>query len=238
MASSNSSGVVSFFFTMCFAAAAYFAVDAYKWRNRSFITVKGVAEQQVRADYGIFSFNVAVMGNSIAEIHRLKDNAIARIEQTLSEQYQLTNQELKMNNFRIENLQLYNPNNLKFTLRADIDFTIQSSRVEVIEKISQNLGMITFSDINTSINFWDWNKKYFITDLQPIKAQLLEKVSQSAQISADNLSKFNQVERDRLKRADQGVLQVLSANARSEENAMQSIEKVVRLVSTFEFYVR
>ncbi|MBP5352304.1 MAG: SIMPL domain-containing protein [Alphaproteobacteria bacterium] len=204
--------------------------------NARTVTVKGLAEQDVQADMGIWTLQFTVSGNDLnAEQTKIVKQA-GEVQQFLLRSGFAEN-EISVG--RIETTDLMaNPyrdaaalESSRFILSQTI--TVRSGMVKKIAEAMSNSNEL----IAKGIVFSSQNANYFFTKLNDIKPKLLQEATQNANKSAQEFAASSGSRVGQIYQANQGVI---SVQPRDDPNAFEpsQIDKRVRVVSTVTYLLQ
>lgn len=197
------------------------------------VTVKGLAEQDVTADMGIWNIQFTVSDNDLAAAQQQIEKQAREITEFLIRQ-QFTDTEIHIG--RIETTDLlanpYRDSNSVQTAR----FILTQTIVVRSNKVQQIADAMSLSNelISKGIVFSSQSASYFFTRLNSIKPQMLKQATENAREAALEFARNSGSKVGKIKNANQGVFSVL---ARDDSNAYEAsvIDKKVRVVSTIEY---
>ena len=109
-------------------------------KGERFVTVKGVAERDVKADLAVWGMKVRVAGNDLAEVGRSLEATRAKVLQFLSEKGftadEVSSQDLKVSDRQAND---YGSGNMKDMLRYVVEATVllRSKNVDKVQEVSR-----------------------------------------------------------------------------------------------------
>lgn len=212
-----------------------------------FVTVKGLAERNVKSDLGIWEIDYRVVGNDLIALnHQL----MIYQQQTTAflQQHQFNPQEFTIQSIKVEDklANAYQNDNQALSQRYVVTggIRVRSTQVDLIRKTNQSLtdllqqGVPLAFDVNTVSP----NPSYYFTHLDNIRPSMLADATHSAREVALQFAKDAQTKLGRIQTANQGVFQIMdrdsstmSADWNSSQSALGSINKKVRLVTTIQY---
>ncbi len=226
------------------------AIYLFKRMSR-IVTVKGIAEQDVKSDLGIWEINYRELGNDLVQLDQ-KIQHDQQIVATYLTQKGFAENEVMRTQMRIEdrlaNSYQNNPlpaNQQRYVVTAGL--RIRSSKVDLISISSQNVDHLiqqgvplTFDASNVSPN-----PSFYYTQLDAVRPTMLAEATHSAYKLAMQFAQDSDSNIAEIQRASQGVFQIMSrdtstmnADWSSNQNALGSIDKKVRLVSTIDYRLK
>lgn len=215
------------------------------------VTVKGLAEQDVRSDLGIFEINYRELGNDLVQL----DQKILHDQQLATEflkQQGFNDNEIYRSQLRIEDrlANTYNQTNESTTQPRYVvtgGIILRSKNVDVIDKTTQLTDKLLLQGVPLTFDASSLspNPSYYFTQLDSIRPAMLATATKSAYSIANQFAEDSGVRLGGIQRASQGVFQIMgrdtstmSSNWSSDQNALGSIDKKVRLVTTIDYRLK
>ncbi len=238
------------------ASAGYFIEQGaiqLKTSDR-YITVKGLAQQQVKANLGVWEIDYREVGNNLltlsSQIGTDQQNVINFLHQSGFNDAEIEIRPTKVNDL------LANPYNSSSSEQAkDYRYIVLSgvrvrtNKVDQLQHAVQLTGNLIKEGVPLNFDTSDYasdlspNPSYLFTQLDAIRPQMLATATQSAFAVAQQFATDSHSQLAGIRRANQGVFQVFSRDANDADNnsgAMNeanSIEKKVRLVTTIDYFL-
>lgn len=227
--------------------AVYFA----KMMNRS-VTVKGLAEKDVKSNLGIWEINYREIGNDLVQI----DQRLQHDQQVLIDflkQQGFTAEEIDRTPLRVEdrlaNVYSQPGQNTNASVRYVVTSgaRVRSTNADLIRQTSQIIDRLLEQGLPLTFDasMLSPNPSFYYTDLDKIRPQMMADATRSAYTVAKQFAHDSNSVLDGIQRANQGVFQIMgrdtstmSADWSSNQNALGSIDKKVRLVTTIEYRLR
>ena len=207
-----------------------------KWvqsRSVQFVTVKGLSERQVTADKAWWSINSQYGSNSIEAVQeRLKTHEDLVVDF-------LTSKGFSAQEIKVEQISVYRNQyrDAAFLYNSDIKISITTDNVELLEQVSNSSGELIEKGILMTGEKWSSGPKYYYTNFTEIKPEMLAEATQEAKIAAEEFARNSGSKVGKIKRANQGIFQILPAN-RTNEGEEFFKEKIIRVVTTVEYFLK
>lgn len=206
--------------------------------NANSVTVKGLAEMDVKADLAIWNLRFVITSDDLTAAQQkitAQRNVIYKF---------LTEQGFKpeeISDGRIETNDLMaNPyrSNTDMTSRFIVNqtVTVRSANVELVDKAVRQNGDLVAAGIILD-NQYGSPVSYIFTGLNQIKPQMLEQATKNAAAAAAEFAKASDSKVGNIRHASQGVFSILPREQGGNESEAQSIDKTVRVVSTVEYWL-
>ena len=203
----------------------------------NFVTVKGLAEMDIKADLGVWNIKYVVLGNNLSQAQQTMQNQEKTIVKFLQTQG-FSREEISIKRTETNDV-MANPyrNNDSETNRYILTQTIQvtSSNVELIDKALNSTGELIAQGIVFNNDYAPVS--YIFTKINDIKPQMLQQATQNAELAANEFAKSSGSKVGKIHRANQGIFSILPRYQTHNNNEMSSIEKKARAVSTVEYYL-
>ena len=216
------------------------------------VTVKGLAEQDVKSDLGLFEINFREVGNDLIQLdQRLQHDFDVLI--AFLKQQGFTDDEMSRNLLRVEDRlasdhsESANVKDQRYVISSGI--RLRSTKIDVIQKVVQSINKLLQQGIplnfNTGMSGLYPNPSFYYTQLDRIRPAMLAKATQSSRLIAEQFAKDSNTQLAGIVRASQGVFQIMGRDTstmnsdwNSNENALGSIDKKVRLVTTIDYRLK
>ncbi|WP_372987306.1 SIMPL domain-containing protein [Marinobacter sp.] len=203
-----------------------------------FVTVKGVAEQEVRADLALWPIRFVATGetlNQAQERARASRDAIMAflklqaIDETAVELLRLDVTDTRANPYPGNNTEQ------KFIINQTL--MVRSADIDRIRQAAQNVSDLVDSGVVLSSDYGPGGPTYLFSGLNEIKPAMIAEATASAREAALQFARDADAELGGLRRANQGVFQILARDQDPGIREDQQPVKTVRVVSTVEYYL-
>lgn len=212
-------------------AFVYFAMIHVKDRDRV-VFVRGLAEQEVAADYVIWPIVFKEMANDLAEL----SNSV-KAKSDLVEKFLLENGVKKENiSYSSPDIvdadgELYDNHKRPFRYSATVVMTVASENVEAIRGIMAKQNELLKNGIAFTDNDYRYRKVYSFNGLNKIKPAMIEEATQNARAAAEKFAKDSQSKLGKIKTASQGQFTIDDR----DENTPHI--KKVRVVTNLQYFL-
>ncbi len=238
-----------------FGAGFVIGKALYKARlmNR-IVTVKGIAERNVKADLGIWELNYREISNNLIDANKRLQHDQELVVAYLK-QHGFTDQEINTQPVKVED-KLANAYNQQNSTPADANTNryvatsgvrVRSAHVDMIQQnylassvLLQQGVPLAFESSSVSPN-----PSYYFSGLDKIRPEMMAEATRSARTVAEQFASDSDSSLGNIQRAAQGVFQVMDADSstlssdwNSNESALGTINKKVRLVTTIDYRLR
>jgi len=211
-------------------------LTAFRTEDRV-VTVKGLAERDVEADLAIWTLSTTATGNALNDVQaqsESRQNAIMAYLDYIG----FSGQETDVQPLQVQDLlaQAYRPDHVdkgRYIMTQRI--TVRTSDMAKITKGVAELNSLLKQNV-TLTNMQP--PTYIFTDLNTIKPQMLNEAVKNARESAQEFANESGADVGGIKRAYQGVFQILPRDPVAYVSEQHQRYKRVRVVSTVDFYIK
>ena len=206
--------------------------------DANFVTVKGLAEMDVRADLGVWDIKYVVTGSELssaqAQMIKQKNIILSFLKDTGFNEDEISVKRTETNDLMANPYRSDALNNSRYILTQSIQ--VSSNNVDLIDKAANSTGTLISQGIVFDSNNYN-PVSYLFTKINDIKPQMLEQATKNAEAAANEFAKSSQTKVGKIRKANQGVFSILPRLQTASAMEMNSIEKKVRVVSTVEYYL-
>lgn len=213
----------------------------YYYQSRmesNFVTVKGLAEMDVRADLGVWDIKYVVTGNDLAaaqaEMEAQQKIILSFLKNLGFEDAEVAVKRTETNDLMANPYRNESVGSARYILTQSVQVTSQN--VDLVEKAINSTGSLISKGIVFDSNNYN-PVSYIFTKINDIKPQMLEEATKNAEAAANEFAKSSGTKVGKIRKANQGVFSILPREQTANAMEMNSIEKKVRVVSTVEYYL-
>ncbi len=233
--------IASIFLALGIAIGGFFPGYYYyqaKLNNNS-VTVKGLAEMDVKADLAIWKLKFVITGNELVPAQRQITAQAAEINAFLQKQgfsaAEINLGRIETNDLMANPYRSNDANSSRFILSQII--TVKSNNVNLVEQSLQQTDNLIAKGIIFDSTSYEYPVSYIFTKLNEIKPQMLENATKNAKEAAYEFAKSSGSRVGKIRRANQGVFSILPREQTANSFESQQIDKTVRVVSTIEYWL-
>ncbi len=201
------------------------------------VSVKGLAEKDVRADLAIWNIRFQVAGNDIlVAMKELKS------QQNLIEAF-LTKAGFDADEIIIEGLTMQDAYadsyrdkstiSARYTINQNI--MVRSKKVDLVNTTFPMIGNLVSQGV--IFNSYGNNVSYVYTKLNDIKPEMLKQATINAKAAADEFANNSGSKVGKIRKANQGVFSITAREQAQDQYEGNQIDKKVRVVSTVEYFL-
>src|SRR5690554_1211320 len=203
-----------------------------------YVTVKGVAEREVQADLALWPLRFVATGTTLAEAQTKARQSREAIMAFLKLQaIDASAVELQRLDVTDTHANPYSGNNNEQQYIINQTLMIRSTDIERIRQAAQNVSELVDSGVVLSSDYGPSGPTYLFNGLNDIKPQMIAEATAAARESAQQFARDADAELGGLRRANQGVFQILARDQAPGVSEQQQPVKTVRVVSTFDYYL-
>lgn len=209
-----------------------------------YVTVKGVAEREVKADLAIWPVNVVGADNQLSVAHTKLQSSVASVREFLVRQGIDTSQ-IALVGFSVSDAQAnqYGPERQpanRFVTRQTV--MVRSRNPDLVLAASQKIGDLAASGVVVSSGSEyggpGGGPSFVFTALNKLKPQMIADATARAREAAEQFARDSDSELAGIRQANQGVFEILPRDQAPGIAAESQINKTVRVVSTVEYFLR
>jgi hypothetical protein len=199
-----------------------------------YVTVKGLAETFVQADLAIWPLRYTATGDDLNQVQAQIDADGAEITSFLIRQG-LAAEEIQPQRVEVTDLlaQAYRPEGAaesRFIVAQTI--LVRTEQVDLVAALNRATGEL----VSRGVVLLDTGgPTYVFTDLNAIKPQMLAEASANARAAAEQFAADVDSALAGIRRASQGIFEILPRDAAPGISEAGQIDKKVRVVSTIEY---
>ena len=208
-------------------------------RDNRTVTVKGLAELNVKANLAIWKIKFKTTGNDLATLQKKMESDLQNIIHYL-EKRNFKPDEIIIGRMNTNDL-MTNPyrdakaEESRYIL--DQTVTLRSENVEATEAALREIGSLVANGIIFDNQDYTSPVSYLFTGLNQVKPQMLEEATQNAKQAAEEFAKSSGSTVGKIKNANQGVFSILPREQIPGANETEQIDKTIRVVSTVVYYL-
>ena len=206
----------------------------YKARGqRQYVSVKGLSERSVRADKATWTLAGSYGASSTGEANEIIEMHSSAVEEFLVDngfdksEFKISTVNVTRNAYQ----QAVDPYSVQ------VQITLETNKVDQVESGSGKITDLIAKGVTLSGDKWMAGPRYFYTDFQNIKTEMLAEATQNAKQSAEEFARNSGSQVGSIKYANQGVFQLLPAS-RNNDDAEFYADKIVRVVSSVDYYLK
>lgn len=232
------------------ALGGYFVGQGFFQGRRAerYVSVKGLAERNVKADLAVWTLSFSATGADISAVSAATEHDRELVRAFIAKSG-FTDREIEPLPTRVNDqfaiATLMGPPNVEAARRYVITagFEIRTTKVDAVRAASEMTGELirqgVVLDGRPGEGGGAANPQYLFTRLADIRPAMLAQATKSARALAQQVAADSKSHLGAIRRASEGVFQVMSRDGETPNPAEEraSIEKKLRLVSTIDYYL-
>ena len=203
-----------------------------------YVTVKGMAEREVQADLALWPIRFVATGSTLDEAQNKarssREAIMAFLKLQAIDQSAVELQRLDVTDTRA-NPYAGNISEQQYIINQTL--MVRSTDIERIRQAAQNVSELVDSGVVLSSDYGPSGPTYLFNGLNDIKPAMIAEATAAARESAQQFARDAEAKLGSLRRANQGVFQILARDQAPGVSEQQQLVKTVRVVSTFDYYL-
>lgn len=211
-----------------------------------FVTVKGVAEREVRADVAIWPLHMVGADNDLAAAQGKLNRSIAGVKQFLARRG-IDTAAVELTGFGVFDAfaQQYGGNQTptnRYIVRQTV--LVRSARPEQVLAASQQIGelaaigVVVSSGSGGEYGGQGAGPTFLFTKLNELKPAMIADATARAREAAEQFARDSRANLGGIRRANQGVFEIAARDQAPGIMQEAQIAKVLRVVSTVEYFLK
>jgi hypothetical protein len=203
-----------------------------------FVTVKGLAERNVTADRAVWPLTYVATDDELRMAQSSIEDDTTSVMEFLST-HGITDEEIEVQNLSVTDqlAQAYRsgPVDSRFIIQQTL--LVRTDNVAAVQTASQDIGALIAAGVVLGGQGYRPGPNYQYTRLNDIKPDMIAEATASARASARQFAADAGSKVGSIRRANQGVFQILAADGAENLPESSQITKTVRAVVTLEFFL-
>ena len=212
-------------------AFLYCAMMHTKDRER-IVSVKGLSERVVKADFVIWPIVYKELGNDLSAIYETVQTKNASLEKFLRDNG-IDESEISRSSTDIVDAQseLYNNDRRAFRYVATVVLTVASKDVDKVRKLMGRQGELLKQGIAFSEGDYRYRKVYSFNGLNEIKPEMIDEANKNARVTAEKFALDSDSKLGKIKTATQGQFSI------EDRDENTPYIKKVRVVTSVQYFL-
>jgi uncharacterized protein len=224
------------------AAAGFMAGEALIKSRLGYrvVTVKGLAEKEVKADLGFWPIRFVTTGRTLEEARAKLETAEGSVRGFLAANG-FIDSNMDVQNIQVEDRAAgYNaqgaPEDARFVLTED--FLVRSNEVDKLAGAARKIGDLLKSGVVFSSDSYNAGPSYIFTQVNALKGDMLTEATRRAKEAADKFAQESGAAVGQIQSANQGVIEISPAIEVPNDRPEKQIMKKVRVVTTITYALK
>lgn len=207
-------------------------------RNERFVTVKGLAERDVKADIALWRIRFVQTGNDLADVQAKVQQDDAAVTAFLA-RHGLGGDAIAFRNVQVNDraAQMYGSNEFKTRFVVTGTIMVRTKDVDAVAAAAQDTGTliaqgVVLGDANGGV---DEGPAYLFDGLNALKPSMIAEATKNARAAAEQFARDSGSTLGGIRRANQGVFVILPRDKAPMLQADRQVDKTVRVVATLDY---
>lgn len=210
-----------------------------KSREDRFVTVKGISEREVKADLAIWPLRIVAADNDLTRANASVQTSLTRIREFLSSN-QIDVSQLQLQDFSVTDAQTNqysggNTSGARYVIKQTV--VVRSTRPDLVSAASQRVSELVSNGVVLSSGgeYGNGGPTFVFTGLSKLKPQMIGEATARARESAEQFARDSHSSIGGIRRASQGVFEILPRDQAEGITEASQITKTVRVVTTIDY---
>lgn len=206
-----------------------------------YVTVKGVAEQEAKADLAIWPLRVVAADNDLTAANGQLQSSVRRIRAFLA-RHGVDTTQLTLQDFAVRdaNADQYGGNRSGPRYVIQQTLLIRSTQPDVVAAASQRLAELVSEGVvlSSGEQYGSGGPSYVFTGLNELKPGMIAQATARAREAAEQFAQDAGSTLGPIRRANQGYFEILPRDQAQGIDEASQVNKVIRVVATVEYLIR
>lgn len=207
-----------------------------------FVTVKGISEREVVADLAIWPIRLVAADNDLNRAHAQLQSNIAQVRQFLARQ-QIDTSDITSQDFSVNDAfanQYGSPDRVANRYVINQTLVVRSTKPELIVLASQRVAELVSTGVvfSSGEQYGNGGPTFVFTKLNDLKPEMIAEATARAREAAEQFARDSKSNVGSIRRANQGVFEILARDQAGGLTEASQINKTVRVVSTIDYFLR
>jgi hypothetical protein len=212
-----------------------------------FVTVKGVTEREARADLAIWPLHLVGTDNDLTAAHAKLQRSITGVRQFL-QRHGIDTTQAELTGFSVSDASTNQfagagaERGSRFVIRQTL--IVRSSKPEEVLAASQKIGelaavgVVISSGSGGEFGGSGSGPTFVFTGLNKLKPPMIAESTQRAREAAEQFARDSRTELGGIRHASQGIFEILPRDQAQGITEESQIAKIVRVVTTVEYFLK
>ena len=208
-------------------------------RMDRYVTVKGISEREVRADLAIWPLRIVAASDNLATANTQLQESLQKIRAFLTAQ-QIDPTQAQLQDFSVMDAQTNQYSGgvsagARFVIRQTV--VVRSTKPDLISAASQRVSELVSAGVVLSSGgeYGSGGPTFVFTGLNKLKPEMIGEATARARESAEQFARDSRSSIGGIRRASQGVFEILPRDQAEGITEASQIVKTVRVVSTIDY---
>lgn len=207
-----------------------------------YVTVKGISEREVKADVAVWPLRLVASDDDLGKAHAALEASLAKVRDFLArEGVDLSDSSVQSFSVSDRNARDYGTTNAKQS-RYVIQETlvVRSKDPEQVRAVSAKVGELVGAGVvlSSGNEYGSGGPIFIFTGLSELKPAMIAEATQRAREAADQFAKDSGSALGGIRRANQGLFEILPRDPTPGASESSQLLKTVRVVATVDYSLR
>ncbi|MBV16982.1 MAG: SIMPL domain-containing protein [Thalassospira sp.] len=204
-----------------------------------YVTVKGLAEQDVQADRAVWPITF-VATDDVLQTAQAKIEADTKTLLDFLASHGISKEMTELQNLQVTDqlAQSYRSGPIESRYIVNQTIQVRTDDVKAVVAASQDIGKLLQGGIVLGGQGYNPGPSYMFTGLNDVKPEMIAAATANAREAAAQFAADSGGQLGGIRRATQGLFQILAADGAPNMNEASQINKTVRVVTTMEYLIR
>ena len=204
-----------------------------------YVTVKGLAEQDVQADRAVWPITF-VATDDVLQTAQAKIEADTKTLLDFLASHGISKEMTELQNLQVTDqlAQSYRSGPIESRYIVNQTIQVRTEDVKAVVAASQDIGKLLQGGIVLGGQGYNPSPSYMFTGLNDVKPEMIAAATANAREAAAQFAADSGGQLGGIRRATQGLFQILAADGAPNMNEASQINKTVRVVTTMEYLIR
>ena len=206
----------------------------YKGRSADrYVTVKGLAEREVKADLAIWPITFGVANNDLAELQEGIEKSRQKIKDFLVGNgfcgEQISHSAPKIRDTQTEDYGSTTKPQYRYIAESTV--TTRTNEVELVKKTMEKSGELVGKGVVLRTQTWENPIEFLYTSLNDIKPEMIQEATKNARSAAERFAEDSDSKVGKIRNASQGYFSINDRDRNSPD------VKLVRVVTNVDYFL-
>lgn len=222
------------------AAGALIGQGIFQASQDRYVTVKGLAEKDVKANIALWSLRYVAAGNKLSDVQTQlaqSDAAVTDFLASFGLADDIVSQKTEITD---RAAQAYGGDNYTNRFLLNRTLMLRSTQVDQVERAAQKTGDLVNSGVILDAQYSSNNNLpvYLFDGLNQLKPSMIAEATHNARQAAEQFANDSDSQLNGIIQANQGVFEILSRDKAPMLEADQQLLKTVRVVVTIRYQLK
>ncbi len=204
------------------------------------VTVKGLAEREVKANLGFWPIRFVTSGASLEDARGKLETSEASVKSFLKANG-FVDQDMQVQNIQVEDrIAGFNaqgtPVESRFVLTEDL--LVRSAEVDKLQASARMIGDLLKSGVVFSADAYNAGPSFVFTQVNDLKGDMLTEATKRAKEAAEKFAAESGAKVGDIQSANQGIIEITPAIEIPNDRPEKQLNKKVRVVTTITYFLR